>query len=180
MHYKQDVFMAQYPIAKRFVYHTLIFRAINKRYKERGIKSEFWTLTIDAHLLQAAIQWCMVFGSDGSNPIHWKNLSAAESGELLDDFRKNLPDETGLSLVQWRLYWDEMLEFRNKYAAHRELDYRKPVPSFDTAMDIVFYYDRWIRKVISPDTFEEPPLVDTARDLKARFEVLSRQLLEIQ
>ena len=172
--------MAQYPIAKRFIYHIIIFRALNKAYKEQGKKSEFWTLTIDAHLLQATILWCMVFGSDGSNPIHWKNLSETESDELLKDFREHLPKETGLTWTDWQRYWATMLDFRNKYTAHRELDYKEPVPLFDIAIDVAFYYDRWIRKVISPDTFEEPLLVDTVRNLKAHFEVLASQLLVVQ
>jgi hypothetical protein len=177
MHYEPAVFMNQFPIVKRFVYHLIYYRALSKAYKESRLESEFWTLTIDAHLLQAAILWCMVFGSDGSNPTHWKLLSADQSEALQRSFRDGLFQHTALDPQQWKKCWNGMTEFRNKYAVHRELDFRSLVPNFDTALRVVYYYDQWIRKVISPHTFAEPLLEAFASKLTQSMTLLANRLL---
>lgn len=178
MNYRLDVFTQQFPIVKRFVYHLIYYRELWAAYHRLQFKSEFWTHTIDAHLLQAAIYWCMIFGSHGCNPIHWKHLSEKESEELQASFRKGLSSQTGLTKEQWQQYWNDITDFRNRYAAHRELDFAKPVPDFTTALEIAFYYDHWIREVISPDFFEEPMLEETAQALRKSVAPLINQLLE--
>lgn len=162
MDYNPDVFMEQFPLVKRFVYHMIYYRVLHAVYSKNTVRSEFWTHTIDAHLLQAIISWCMVFGSDGCNQTHWKNLSQSQSTELQDSFRSGLARFTGLDSNKWTACWKEMTDFRNKYAAHRELDYISPVPILDSALAVAYFYDEWIRQVISPDTFEEPSLKETA------------------
>ncbi|MBM4274706.1 MAG: hypothetical protein FJ134_09655 [Deltaproteobacteria bacterium] len=177
MQYNDKVFMSQFPIVKRFIYHLVYYREIYKVYNKHKLQCEFWTHTIDAHLLQAAILWCMVFGSDGCNPTHWKNLSKSNYDELKTSFRNGLPANTGLTLHEYHQYWEKMIEFRNKYAAHRELNFNKPIPNFDVALKIAYYYDNWIRGVISPDIFDEPPLQESASKLKLRVEPLFDVLL---
>ena len=86
MGYNPDVFIEQFPLVKRFLYHLLYYRTLHEAYIRNQLQSEFWTHTIDAHLLQALINWCMVFGSDGCNPTHWKKLSLTQSHELQEGF----------------------------------------------------------------------------------------------
>jgi hypothetical protein len=178
MHYNVEVFVQQFPIVKRFVYHLTYYRELLNLHRTLQLKSEFWTCTIDAHLLQAAILWCMIFGAHGCNPVHWKKLSEGESKELEESFRQGLLAQTGMTEAKWKNYWDDMTDFRNKYAAHRELDYEEPVPEFDSALKVAYYYDRWIREVISPDIFEEPPLERFAEALKQSVTPLICQLFE--
>ena len=90
MNYEPEVFRNQFPIVKWFVYHLIYYRALSTGYEEHGMQNEFWTLTIDAHLLRATIDWCMVFGSDKSNPTHWKRLYIAESDAPYQSFREGL------------------------------------------------------------------------------------------
>jgi hypothetical protein len=156
MQYNDEVFMNQFPLVKRFVYHLIYYRVLGKAYNTHELKCEFWSHTIDAHLLQAVNHWCMVFGSDGCNPTHWKNLSKSNLDNLKRSFRDGLRDKMGLSDTEWNKYWKELTDFRNKYAAHRELTFSKPIPNFDMALKIAYYYDYWIREIISPDIFEEP------------------------
>ena len=165
MHYDPDVFTNQFPIVKGFVYHLTYYRALLTGYRERGLQDEFWTLTIDAHLLRATINWCMVFGSDKTNPTHWKRLSAKESEKLYKSFRSGLSQETGLNEQQWQRYRNSMVDFRNKYAAHREWNFNNPVPNFDIALAVAYHYDNWVRNVISPDVFDEPPIEEFAISL---------------
>jgi hypothetical protein len=158
VHYDQQVFIQQLPIAKRFTYHFVYYRALHKAYREKKLQSEFWSLTIDAPLLQAIICWCMVFGSGGCNPTHWKHLSPTNSDELQKSFRNGLFRDAELNEKSWSTYWKEITDFRNSYVAHRELNSSLPVPNLDTALKVALYYDYWIREVISPDTFDEPSL----------------------
>ncbi len=179
MQYEPQVFMNQFPIVKWFVYHLTYYRALWKGYKESRLQNEFWALTIDAHLLRAAINWCMVFGSDTSNPTHWKHLSITESPALYQSFRDGLFQETGLDEESWQEYWRSMTDFRNKYAVHREFEFTGLVPNFDTALAVAYHYDRWVRKVISPDTFEEPPLEQFALSLQRSVAPLVSKLFQV-
>ncbi|MCX7155247.1 MAG: hypothetical protein NTW45_02220 [Rhodocyclales bacterium] len=177
MNYDPEVFKSQYPVVKWFVYHLTYYRTLSKGYREHRLQNEFWTLTIDAHLLRATINWCMVFGSDQSNPTHWKQLAIAESKTLHRSFREGLFRTTGLERDTWQQYWKGMINFRNKYAAHRELEYASPVPNFDTALAVAYYYDNWVREVIFPDTFAEPRLESFALSLQKSAVPLIERLL---
>lgn len=177
MKYNADMFVEQFPIVKRFVYHLVYHQEISRAYSESRLRSSFWTHTSDAHLLQAAIQWCMVFGADGCNPTHWKKLSEGNPGELQDSFRDELPRHVGISYLEFQRYWDKVNYFRNNYAAHRELKYRDPVPTFSLALRVAFFYDHWIRKVISPDMFKEPSLEESVAKLQRALPPLLATLM---
>lgn len=179
MGYNPDVFIEQFPLVKRFLYHLLYYRTLHDAYIRNQLQSEFWTHTIDAHLLQALINWCMVFGSDGCNPTHWKKLSLTQSHELQEGFRKGLIEHTGIKWAEWEEYWKRMTAFRDKYAAHRELDFSAPVPNFDLALKVAYYFDDWIRWIISPDSFEEPSLRESEERISKTFASLADKLLKI-
>jgi len=178
MHYDPKVFKVQFLIAKKFVYHVFYYKGLLAAYQKHGLQDEFWTHTIDAHLLQAAILWCMIFGSEGCNPTHWKYLSKEQTDDLKRSFRDGLLQSTGMSQQQWDLYWQDMTAFRSKFVAHRELVFDKPVPHFDVALKVVYYYDQWIRNVIAPDVFDEPTLEETSATLKEEIGPLIEQLYE--
>jgi hypothetical protein len=129
MNYEQQVFINQSHIVKRFVYHLTYYRALSKGFKEHQPQNEFWTVTNDAHLLNATILWCLVFGSDKSEPTHWKRLSITKSEALAQSFYEGLSYATGFDQNRWQQYWKSMTDFRNKYAVHRELEYPGPVPT---------------------------------------------------
>jgi hypothetical protein len=153
-----NVFMTQFPIVKNFIYHLAYYRVLSNIYHKHELKNEFWTLTIDAHLLRAVNSWCMVFGSNTSEPTHWKNLSTSEGEVLHSNFREGLYLTTGLTQQTWFDYWQSVVSFRNRYVVHRELLFVDPVPTLDTALMVVYYYDSWVRGVIYPDSLDEPPL----------------------
>lgn len=177
MEYNVDIFCEQFPIVKRFLYHLTCFRELHLTYQDHNLRSEFWTHTIDAHLLQAAILWCMVFGSHGCNPTHWKKLCDQDLEKLQDSFRKGLFKDTELTQEKWDAYWKDMNDFRGGYAAHRELNYSKPVPQFKTAEEVAYFYDEWLRKVIEPDVFEEPPLKESVLVMQKEIKPLAMHYL---
>lgn len=179
MNYDPEVFRNQFSIAKRFVYHLIYYRALTEGRKDHCLQNEFWALTIDAHLLRATINWCMVFGSHKSNPTHLKRLSITDSEALYQNFIDGLFNATGLDRNRWQNYWKDMTDFRNKYAAHRELQFASPVPNFDTALVVAYYYDNWVRRVISPHTFAEPALDSFALSLQLSVAPLMRKLFAV-
>jgi hypothetical protein len=160
------------------VYYLVYYRALSKAYSDNQLQNEFWTLTIDAHLLQAVINWCMVFGSDGCNPTHWKKLSPDQSKTLRQNFCDGLFEQTGLNQHAWESYWREIIDFRNNYVAHRAIEFSNPVPHFDLALKVAYYYDNWVRTVISPDIFDERPLEVFALTLAQSVEPLVTKLFE--
>ena len=189
MHYDPDIFLEQFSIVKRFIYHLFYYRALHASYEKHKMQSEFWVHTIDAHLLQATISWCMVFGSDGCNPTHWKNLSQINPQDIQENFRAGLPSHTGLDMEMWKKYWKELNDFRNEFAAHRHINFQKPVPNFEVALKIAYYYDDWIRDLIEkgydkeeqsipPAIFEEPSLKESEMVLKEEVAPLMDQLFE--
>jgi len=165
MQYNVEVFENQYPIVKQFVYHLVCYRQLYEAYNAIELQSVFWIRTIDAHILQAVIQWCMVFGSDGNNPIHWKKLCIVDQESFEQTFRNGLYQSTDLTPETWKSYGEQMRGFRGRYAAHRELTIDYPVPLMDTALKVSFFYDKWIREVISPDVFDEPHLEDSMYEM---------------
>lgn len=179
MYYNVDVFCEQFPIVKRFLYHLTCYKELHRVYQDLDLKSEFWTHTIDAHLLQASILWCMVFGSDGCNPTHWKKLCDYDLTTLQRSFREALFKRVSLTQETWDAYWKEMVEFRGGYAAHRELSYSKPVPNFKLAQEVAYFYDEWIRGVIAPDILEEPPLEKSVLIMQKQIKPLVTHLLAV-
>jgi len=177
--YSPEIFVEQFPLVKLFLYHITYFRGIKRACNSVQLESAFWTYTINAHLLQATVTWCMVFGAKGCNQIHWKRLSEKDCDELQSSFRKRLQEVTGLSLDLWNDYWSEITTFRNKYVVHRELRYDKPVPDFSNAITVALFYDRWIRETIAPDILQEPALEEFVIGLKSSTVPLIEKLLAI-
>jgi hypothetical protein len=177
--YEPEIFIEQYALVRQFLLHVVYYRELKQLSDEYQPKSEFWTNTINAHLLQAAIYWSMVFGSDGCNPTHWKKLSAKNSNKLQTSFRDEVCEFLGIDFQQWKHYWKNLTDFRNQYVAHRELKFKKPVPSFDTAINVAFFYDKWIRKIIHPDILDIEGFEKYAEELKLASIPLIKKLIQI-
>ncbi|MDP2604563.1 MAG: hypothetical protein Q8S00_18555 [Deltaproteobacteria bacterium] len=154
----------QYQVLAGFVHHLAYYRVLSQIYSGMNSKSEFWTRTIDAHLLRAVIDWCMVFGTD-SNEIHWKRVVSTKSAQA--KFRKHLFTATGMTGAQWKSYWLLMTKFRNNYAAHKTTQGTyPPVPLMDMALRVAYAYDDWFRETVQA-LFSDP-------SLRRRYERLFR------
>lgn len=145
----------QYEVPVSFVHHLAYYRVLHRLYNESQRKSEFWTKTIEAHLLRAIIDWCMVFGTD-SNEIHWKKVITDEQNQC--NFRCHLRKVAGMTKEELKEFWSKMTTFRNDYAAHRiAASSYPPVPYMDTALIFATTYDDWFRQKVDA-VFEEPSL----------------------
>jgi hypothetical protein len=168
MRYRISVFKKQFPLVKWFTIHLLYYWELTAQNKDLR-HGPFWTFTIDGPLSMACIYWCMVFGSQGSNPTHWKNLvRKADQEKLRRSFLKSVLERTGFTESEWTEYWHKMVTFRDKYVVHRD-KYREPVPHFAKALAVAYAYDDWIRKTCFPGSWEEPPFEDQEQDTRSNI-----------
>jgi hypothetical protein len=158
MVYRKEVFVEQLPLVDCFARHLVHYRAVKSHLDDYRPRSPFWSDTCNAHLLQASIYWCMVFGSHGPNPTHLRHLAVNEADELQKSFRVHVLTALRIDEAEWKSYWVDMRSFRDKYAAHREPGFNQPVPLFDRALEAAFCYEEWVREIIRPDVVDGPPL----------------------
>ncbi len=123
MVYRKDVFVEQLPLVDCFARHLVHYRAVKSHLDDYRPRSPFWSDTCNAHLLQASIYWCMVFGSHGPNRTHLRHLAVNEADELQKSCRAHVLTALRIDEAEWNSYWEDMRSFRDKYAAHRELGF---------------------------------------------------------
>lgn len=156
----------QYEILISFIHHLAYWRCSHEAYGRSGTHSELWTKTIDAYLLRAVVDWCMIFGSD-SNEIHWKKVVPDKSDQ--EDFRSRLLRDLGMTKAEWDCYWYGMKTFRNDFATHRPANSPHPaVPKMEPALRAVIAYDEWLRGIMHAEfnfVVNEPILLDRYRRL---------------
>jgi hypothetical protein len=177
MKYDEELLLKQLPLVKWFIYHLVYYRGL--RPHSKALNSPFWAFTTDRHLSQATIYWCMVFGVRKTNPTHWKNLSLREEddAELEDEFTKAVLNRTGWTTKdEWTKYWEDMVDFRNKYVVHRDR-FRSPVPQFDKALQVAYAYDEWVR-MIFPGVWEEPPFEQSTEKIKKTVQTFVTSFFE--
>lgn len=165
-HYRREVFVEQIPLVYSFTKHLLHHRTLMAVFTGKQFRSSFWVDTADAHLLQACIHWCMVFGNYDSNKTHWHNLAVGPASALRESFRKGISEHLGITEAEWKIYWDEMVGFRDQYIAHRDFAIQRPVPVLERALEAAFFYDSWVRQLIAPDILDERPLMELYAELK--------------
>lgn len=166
----------QYQVLANFVHHLAYYRVLRRFYVDLKLVSEFWTATIDAHLLRAVIDWCMVFGTD-ANQIHWKRVAADEDAQ--HDFRRFLLGVANLTQDELDAYWSKMMVFRNDFAAHRIVASSYPsTPNMDTALLVVTTYDDWFRQAVTA-VFDEPSLKERYDRLMRTMEAPIKQLIQL-
>jgi hypothetical protein len=158
MNYSTDIFGHQYVVVLDFLQHLAYYRSIKAELDKRGIKSNFWGKTCNAHLEAATLDWCKVFGSDRPNPTHWKKTAGQTPDAAQDDFREQVLLKTGFTKAEWDKYHKDMCAFRDRYVAHLDFGRIPPVPFLDKALQVAFAYDEWIRDKIAPDIIDSPTL----------------------
>jgi hypothetical protein len=93
--------------------------------------------------------------------MHWTKTTAGDIPEQVqEDFRRRVISETGFVLEEWNKYQRDMMEFRNKFVAHVDLQepFTDPIPSFNSALQVAYVYDEWVRDLSRPSIWEQPPL----------------------
>lgn len=144
-----NIIAYQYRILGDFLYHYRSYKVLHKNIQKLIGNNEFWVYTINAHLMQCVNYWCMVFGSHKNNHTHWKKLSFVNHE---DNFEKRLLIDLGIDSNQWLGIWKKLTDFRNKFTAHRDINFSKPVPHLEYSYKSALIYDRWLNEDIFPNT----------------------------
>ena len=175
-----SVFERQYPVVVRFVQHLAYNRGLNSAWDRIKDPSPFWASTTDGHLKLATIVWCNVFSSYKGD-LHWTKTPAGNTVEQArEGFRFRVLSKTGFPQERWEDYHKKMLSMRDKYVAH--LDVKDPmttaVPLFDTALQVAYAYDEWVRDLTEPVIWEQPTLISKYEQFKAEASsIVTRQPL---
>jgi hypothetical protein len=143
MNYNEKVLTEQLYILRDFLFHYTSYRVLQQKFYELSKlgSQEFWICTLNAHYFQAINLWCMIFGSN-NNETHWRKLGLP--GELQPEILK----ATGMTENEYKNYWDSVIEWRNKYSAHRDPDFRESTPDLKLARTIVIAYENWVEENI--------------------------------
>jgi hypothetical protein len=125
---------------------------------------DFWTHTLNTHLLNSIIEWCKVFGID-SNESHWKKICLNNKQTFEDSIRQRILMQTGFTPKEWFDYWESFCEFRNEYCAHRNPDRTLPVPIMEKSFNAASAYFDFIIDLIPWDRHQ-----DNLKELSNLFE----------
>lgn len=116
-----------------------------------GKGGDFWMVTQNCYGEKACHMWCQLFNSY-NDPTHYKKLFGEDGLLRLDPslsfkyVRDRLIASTGLCRDEYNLYRDTVINFRNKYSAHREYDSENvKFPDLDLAL-LMFHELRDILK----------------------------------
>ena len=115
---------------------------------------DFWTHTMNTHLLNSVIEWCKVFGID-SNESHWKKICLNNKETFEVEIRQRILMQTGFTLKEWFDYWESFCEFRNEYCAHRNPDRTLPVPIMEKSFNAASAYFNFIIDLIPWDRHQD-------------------------
>jgi hypothetical protein len=74
----------------------------------------------------------MIFGA-GNNPTHWKHLSKDKGVRI--NFEKRILKATKKNSKELENYLSEMKHFRDKYAAHRIVNFNTKTPKLTLATE---------------------------------------------
>jgi len=100
----------------------------------------FWHYINGTLMDLAAIQWCMVSGSD-ENDTHWKRVVLKDQHDAV---RSDMLKAIKLDADGWKAYWSSVVDCRNQLAAHRDLQAKvMSFPHYDPALAAAdFMYTR--------------------------------------
>lgn len=156
MKFDTEIFSHQYLQVEGFVRHLAYERGMQRAISNRECGTAFWAKTSDAHLMNAALYWCKVFGAEGLNSTHWKKTAITDALGAQDAFRQALYTKPGMNQMAWKTCWDEICHFRDTFVAHLDIGKIEPIPSFDKALLVALVYDDWVRALIAPDIIQHP------------------------
>ncbi|WP_148208331.1 hypothetical protein [Solidesulfovibrio magneticus] len=155
----------------------LLLKSLDKRSNE-----DFFISISNSCVLSCVTSWCLLFGNPKNNKIHW-HRSAPENGvsidgEVVDNSEYKIIVGSILSNACSRhdkildQYVFEMVCFRNKYAAHRDIGEYRPLPFLNAAFGVASAYMSWL----SDEIFWAQPL-ETLEELQVSYESIVDSVL---
>lgn len=139
-------------LMKNYCFHIQSYRVIKKCFAKLAGDKEFWAYTCDAHLLNATLCWCKIFGSN-SEHTHWKKIFIESERTFTKKIFCEYLKKKGIDAKEWETVHKVILKFRNEYVAHTS-NYDDIVPYFNKASRVLHIFDEWLRKTLRYDKFE--------------------------
>ncbi len=173
MAYNENIFKYQYMIVKDFVSHLAYYRTAKSKLKNESL---FWRHTANAHLEAAILDWCKVFGSKKDNATHWTKTPLKGNTTAEGKFREMILETTGFTKSEWEVYHGQMLDMRNKYVAHLEIEKIPTLPFLDKSLKVAFAYDKWVRELIESDDLNSPSLEKHYEKCKQELESIAKNI----
>jgi len=167
MKYSIEVFKRQYIVLIDFIYHYISYKELFNNIDVLQGSNEFWKNSTNAHIKVSIASWCMIFGSEGMNPTHWKKMIIEDKSNTYKEFRNLILKECNFIDNEWDIYWKQVVDYRNLFIVHRDLVFNEPTPNFDISFKIAITYDLWIREKIYPDYLDFPTLYEMSKKYKS-------------
>jgi hypothetical protein len=118
-----------------------------------GNANQFWNTMHGNNINIAVIEWCKLFGKEAVEKHHWKRVvkdKVRYKTQLLAVFRGNS--------VNWEAYWNDLLKYRDKFAAHLDEDNQYLVPYLPKAQELVeILYNYLLKHEAEDGLFRETP-----------------------
>lgn len=181
---EMDVVPEQIDVLQSFCRDYVNYRQITlllESLAERSYEVFFISIS-NSCVLCCITSWCLLFGNPRNNKIHWHRSAPDEGisidGEIVDNSDYKIIVGDVLSAACSRhgkvldQYVSEMVEFRNKYTAHRDIGEYGPLPFLSAAFDIASAYMSWLSDEIF---WEKPP--ETLEELQASYESIVKSVL---
>ncbi|AJY76176.1 hypothetical protein [Paenibacillus beijingensis] len=148
--YHIDVIFKQIPLLRDFVYHYVAYKELYSRGRGPEGEEKFWTYIVNAHLSQAIINWVTVF-EVVSDQSRWNrmDLKLDPKRKTREEFVSDLLTHIQFTEQEWKQYWNEVSEFRDKFVAYGDILFEKPAAYLDIAYKAARFYDRWIREQVN-------------------------------
>ena len=132
-----------------------LFHVINP-IVDGGIRNQaFWVHLNNIAINDACIIWCKIFGTD-SNEVHWKK--ADSDGKHIDAVRYSIISVFNDDPDSWKNYRKTVIDFRDTYSAHRNLNESVPVPLTESMLKVAEAYFNFIVNAKAPWNGTQPYL----------------------
>lgn len=142
----RNAFLADGRVILNFIHidcirNYAIHKALITQHDQFDLKSDFWRVASNTTRDFSVIQWCKLFGN-WSETTHWKNHF------YIKDFENEILIHTNISKSDWIEIHKEILEYRNKNAAHIDINnWKRNIPRMNSAIEILY---RSFERFISP------------------------------
>jgi hypothetical protein len=113
----------------------------SRKYHQLGINNH--NIFIKGCLTKTSvIQWCQLFGNR-TEDIHWSKLDLTRGSSPFG--RAQILQCTDFNEEEWTDYHRQMIEIRNKFFAHFDIDQLiSHVPPFEPALKTLLCYRQWL------------------------------------
>lgn len=144
---------------------------------------DYWRFSQNCFGETACLNWCHIFNSDKNDPVHYRNLFGDDQlmplGEHFsyENTKQRLIKSADLNETSYLVFREEMIDFRNKFAAHREFTIGSiRFPQLDHARAMCLEMREILKETVEAELLLDPKNMDL-KYIKKHFLSQSNQWL---